>query len=188
MTQEHLAMENAFKEMNRNTVDDDTTKENIIVRFNRAIFLYNIDEVPRQQQAVKDDIPADFSSIIKHSMIENKKTNSHDIIIDILTNSGFKYKKFRERMFRGEGSFIKDFTAIASNIGAISESKHRITDIREKLDSFEEGTLIQINYRTGQVSPVKIPKSNRTINEWAIAFNKKAGPNIHYAPAGLKLR
>jgi hypothetical protein len=188
MTQEHLDMENALKEMNRDTTEDDTTRENLVVRFDRGIFLYNIDEVPRQREAAQDDIPADFNSIINHSILMNKKTDAHSIIIDILTNSQFMFKKFRERMFKGRGSFTKDFQAIAKNIETVSTNREHIGDIRSKLDSFEEGTLIQINYRTGQVVPVTVPKSNITINQWATKYNRTAGPNIHYAPAGLKLR
>ena len=188
MKQEHLDMEAAFKHMNRDTTMDDKLRENLIVRFDRGVFLYNIDEVPRQLAAVRDDMPADFNSIISHSIMFNKKTDAHSIIMDVLLNSHYTFKKFRERMFKGAGSFVKDFAAIAKNVSTIAENREHIGNIRDKLDSYPEGTLVQINYRTGQVSEVNVPSDQLTINQWAIAFNKNAGPNVHYAPAGLKLR
>ena len=167
--------------------------EETITSFDRDIFWYDRDEVARQEENTKR---ADFQStnyedhrkVIETAVNFMRKTTEHEIAMAILTHRHFT--DYRTKTFTGKGSFNTDYAFILKKINAIyntNEARVKSSSIANKLKEFKEPTLVQLNHIAGIVTPVKVPDTGDTMNEWAIKLSAGAPESTSYMVAGLKV-
>ncbi len=191
LTKEDLAKEQGLIEW----AAQPTGKYQTHVRqFNREQFYYNLDEVARQAviAARTPDAKvtyADHIKAVKTARFMLNKDNQHAIIMSILSHRWFK--DYRAKAFKGTGSFTEDFSFVAARVGNIVDSntaKIIPADIQDRLASFTEPTLVQVNHLASTVEKVKLSTTpNLTLQDWVKLYNENASETTTYVIAGIKL-
>lgn len=155
-----------------------------------AAYLYNKDEVAKQKEAFTGEVRVTYEDhirVINIARNELKKDTQLDIANAILTHRFFK--QYRINTFQGKGSYLKDLQFILARIGNVfdhNSSKVITKDVSHYVKGFVEPTLVQVNHLASTVSKVNLPKSSRTLEEWAVLFNKDAPESTVYVVAGVK--
>lgn len=156
--------------------------------FSLAVFLYDKDEVRRQKEHVTQGLRItyeDHISVITTARYELKNETSLEIAKAILTHRYFK--AYRANTFQGKGSFLKDLQFILQRIGPVyshKDSKLITKDVTGLVKQFTVPTLVQVNHLASIVSPVTVPNIGKSLEDWAILFNKEAPESTVYVVAG----
>jgi len=190
MTTIEYELEQHYKSIAKRPLRKD---EDTITKFDRNIYLYNIDEVPRQQEANERAIKQttnyeDHRKVVETAVTMLKQHTQHDIAMTILTHRFFA--DYRSKTFAGKGNFTIDYTFIIKKVGALfSHNTETVTksSIAMKLAEYTKPTLVQVNHLAGIVSEVSKLPWNTTLNDQAIKLNFGAPESTSYMVAGLKL-
>ena len=167
--------------------------EETITTFDRNIYLYNIDEIPRQLEAneratVQTTNYEDHRRAVETAVNILRKETQHEIAMAILTHRFFA--TYRSNTFAGKGSFYSDYTFIISKVAALfsnTTSKVVKSSIAASLAQYKKPTLVQVNHLAGIVTEVTLPNWDDTLNTMAIKYNQAAPESITNIVAGLKL-
>ena len=157
--------------------------------FSRDIFWYNRSELSRQADKIDSTrriTYEDHRKAVETATNIMKATTQHDIAMAILTHRFFA--QYRADVFAGEGTFYTDYAFVIKKIATLFNHTHgkvNTTNIPSALKEFKGPTLVQINHAAGEVTAVKVPESEFTLNEWAIKFNQNAPESTSYRAINL---
>jgi len=185
MTKIDLELEKHFK-----TVGSRPQRKNeeTLTSFDRDIFWYDKDTKHRQTPSTTKVTYEHHRKAIETAVNFMRKDTQHTIAMCILTHRHFE--DYRNSVFSGEGNFTADYSFIVKKVHMLfNPTTSRITtsSISTKLKEFTTPTLVQVNHVVGEVTPVTVPDTGETLNEWAIKFNENANETTTYHVAGLKI-
>lgn len=190
MTPQDLLEEYLYKRM---TERPPRKHEETVTRWERDIFLYNRDETKRQEEAAlrqgTERVTYENHRVAVETAVNiMKKTTPHDIAMCILTHRFFA--NYRKNAFAGKSGFVEDYSFILKKIAMLFDmhtTQIKGRNYKSKLMEFTEPTLVQVNHIMGIVSPITVPSSKFTLQEWASRYNAGAPESTSYMVAGLRL-
>jgi len=184
ITKEALEQEQYLKDWANQPKSKNQTHERV---FDRDLYYYSLDEKARQAEILNRQpnskvTYADHVKAARTAKVIFGANSQYEAIKCILTHRWFK--DYRAKTFKGEGTLQDDFKFLAQRIGNIISSKtSKIIppNIKDKIAKITTKKLVQVNYLTGSIENVKLPKdTKKTLQEWAQMFNEDSSETTVY--------
>lgn len=162
--------------------------EETLTSYDRDIFMYNRDTSDRTSHTSNNISYEDHRKAIETAVNVMGKHTQHDIAMCLLTHRFFH--NYRNSILTDKKDFNKDYAFLIKKIASIfnpTTGQVNRSNIPRALQTYTTPTLVQVNYLAGEVTPVTVPNTSETLNEWAIKFNENAPESTRYMVAGMSI-